>query len=951
MIIEIGGGEGGFKEYLETGRKHGRELHRDRLDQRIPLFGDLNVFEIATSSYKTKGNRYDHVTLSFSEHHVSDAILQIAVDEFREHVFAAWPESQRHRIALYAEAHRPRILSYVNSESGEEVERLIHIHIGIGKRDLQTGKFVELLGHLGPESDNLKFIDAFQESFNTRHGFASPKDNPKITPSNAIDTLARYRGAKPDALGSFNARKAELEIRLQKKIINRDIVTWDGFGKLLAEFGVVSKMNAGKFNECYRIKPMGTDRAMRLSGTFFGQHFISIPTQEKINIISNKAKTAYLEQMQPKKEPIYVTETLNKWNNFTARELRFLHKSSRFYREVYLPADAPTRRQILDNMERENHGITSTHASQLRKVTAARSRLPAMPVRGLDGIQTRSEMLLFGHARLDVRNRSASRDAGISMRQPDQSRIDALKKLVEITQPSSVLNDVQRTLREKYEQAENQQKYAEIRRHLNCDLLLNELSHSHGVTQERYIVSMGNDGSQRIQCGSRSLSPNDFLTKELGLPWKEAAPILRRTYENQINYKVIQPRGKNQSSQLWKDFKQARTLAKAELSQRRNKFSVDMKAQRADLFARLANERRDALLGLTGANRKAAAAIQAYRSALEKSEFSAASKVQHQSIVAHYVPDLQAGWKQFLQGRAQAGNDDALIALRKCDDTWRDSRRQSAGISAVSQWTQDRQVIAQHSSIPILKTLAFTVALNGDVTYSHQGRALLRDEGRHIAVLDEFNEEGIVAGLMLAKEKFGTSLTLTGSDEFQRRVVALSVERGIAVQFGDPQLELLRIEIQNQLRKKIIDQLNADSKKIDLDQFVITELNQNSLLARYSTASQGIPIKAASDLNNPLTHEFGQRELISAKAWMESWAAENGSSIKSAAPGNGKVPFTILHIASDGIVLNQGRSVAIYPIPEGIDLRVGGQVVVNQNQTLEPAVERNKSRGNGKLGR
>ena len=179
MIIEIGGGEGGFKEYLETGRKHGRELHRDRLDQRIPLFGDLNVFEIATSSYKTKGNRYDHVTLSFSEHHVSDAILQIAVDEFREHVFAAWPESQRHRIALYAEAHRPRILSYVNSESGEEVERLIHIHIGIGKRDLQTGKFVELLGHLGPESDNLKFIDAFQESFNTRHGFASPKNHPQ----------------------------------------------------------------------------------------------------------------------------------------------------------------------------------------------------------------------------------------------------------------------------------------------------------------------------------------------------------------------------------------------------------------------------------------------------------------------------------------------------------------------------------------------------------------------------------------------------------------------------------------------------------------------------------------------------------------------------------------------------------------------------------------------------
>ena len=126
MIIEIGGGEGGFKEYLESGQKKGRELHRNQLDQRIPLFGDLNVFEIATSSYLGDGKRYDHVTISFSENYVSDEMLQQAVTEFRDHVFSAWHEDERHRISFYAEAHRPKILSYTNAETGERIERLTH---------------------------------------------------------------------------------------------------------------------------------------------------------------------------------------------------------------------------------------------------------------------------------------------------------------------------------------------------------------------------------------------------------------------------------------------------------------------------------------------------------------------------------------------------------------------------------------------------------------------------------------------------------------------------------------------------------------------------------------------------------------------------------------------------------------------------------------------------------
>lgn len=49
--------------------------------------------------------------------------------------------------------------------------------------------------------------------------------------------------------------------------------------------------------------------------------------------------------------------------------------------------------------------------------------------------------------------------------------------------------------------------------------------------------------------------------------------------------------------------------------------------------------------------------------------------------------------------------------------------------------------------------------------------------------------------LLLAGEKFGQNLTLTGSLDFQQRVVAVAIAQGIQVKFVDPQLEALRLQL------------------------------------------------------------------------------------------------------------------------------------------------------------
>lgn len=834
MIVELGGGKGGLKEYLEHGKKRGRELHRDQLDQRIALAGDLDVFEMATETHGGSGQHYDHITLSFSESHVSDEMLQLAVKEFRDHALAAWPPEERHRIAFYAEAHRPRILSYIHSETGDLIERLTHIHIGLGKHDLLTGESIAPLGFMGPLSDNLKYIDAWQESFNARHGFTSPKDNPKITPENAVDVLSRYTGQRPDHLGTFNEKKAALEVTLQKDIIARNITTWQDFGNTLANYGVVSKMREGKFGECYRIKPHGASRAMRLQGVFFQRQFIERPTAEKIAIVSNRARVAYLEQMQPRKAPLYVAQTLSDWHQFKARENRYLHTGSKFYQDVYKPADTATRLNLLDQLERDHDGSQGSAATQTRKMATARNRVPKMPVRNLDGIQSRTEMLLRDHPSLDVRTEPASQPDGVGVRQTDgtgrrrDAEGDSLSQSVttigesgsigarviagqsttaarvpganRAIQPSSVLARVQAEMRERYERAADKERYAEIRQHLDAAQLLDRLSHTYGLNPGLYQVTAARDGTPRIQCGSRALSPSDFLTKELGLPWRDAAPILRQTYENQIGKRVTTARDTSVSPQLWKTFKAEQLAEKSALKQRLRAFDDETQNRRAALVSALRTEQTKALAGLTGTHRKAAQSLEKLRAAIAKAEFTDERRSLRKSIQS----DPATAWPLFLQARAQAGSEEALATLRKLNDIARTAPAQAIGGTVYLEDDEDekkRRRRFRATVVTILTLFVATVEINGDVTYSLQGRPVLRDEGWFIAVLDQNSEEVIAAALLLAREKFGPNLALTGSPEFQRRVAEVAAAQGIAVKFVDPQIEALRQRLSDDLRQ------------------------------------------------------------------------------------------------------------------------------------------------------
>lgn len=84
----------------------------------------------------------------------------------------------------------------------------------------------------------------------------------------------------------------------------------------------------------------------------------------------------------------------------------------------------------------------------------------------------------------------------------------------------------------------------------------------------------------------------------------------------------------------------------------------------------------------------------------------------------------------------------------------------------------------------------------GHVTYQLAGRDVFRDEGKAIQVLDLTSPQGIAAALATAQQKYGQTLTLTGSQEFKERAVAVAVANNLTCKFQDPDFEALRERLQ-----------------------------------------------------------------------------------------------------------------------------------------------------------
>lgn len=95
-----------------------------------------------------------------------------------------------------------------------------------------------------------------------------------------------------------------------------------------------------------------------------------------------------------------------------------------------------------------------------------------------------------------------------------------------------------------------------------------------------------------------------------------------------------------------------------------------------------------------------------------------------------------------------------------------------------------------------LEDMTYKALNDGSVLYMYKGREAFIDHGDHIVMCNENeNEERIILGaIKLANEKYHSSFEITGSDEFQKKAIAIMVKYNFDVELKNPAQELIRQE-------------------------------------------------------------------------------------------------------------------------------------------------------------
>lgn len=407
MLIRVRGYNSGIKEYLEEGIKNGREYTRDELDERVILDGDLDLTDKVYKLITDEGqDRYLSITLSFFEDNISNEKLKEITQEFKEFLMYAYRYDE---FNFYAEAHLPKIKQIQDKKTGAIIDRKPHIHVVIPRVNLLSDNRLDPVGAKYRESE--KYLEAFQEYINQKYNLVSPRERVRVDPTNVSDILSRYKG------DDFRSKNREFKKELVKDIIEKNITDRKSFYAHVSSFGDTRIRNSGKDNEYIAVKLPGDKKYTNLKESIFNDDFI-----------------VRRELKKPPLDKNVINERLLEWPQ-RSKELKYVSKASEAFRQKYKNATPDGKLKLLAERQTvfyqtygENHGlhpskrqrdnqrsIVETENGRTTSVTDGMQSLPGSHLAtGWDAGNASSTVFLPGDASVYLgQSKSSGRDNGL----------------------------------------------------------------------------------------------------------------------------------------------------------------------------------------------------------------------------------------------------------------------------------------------------------------------------------------------------------------------------------------------------------------------------------------------------------------------------------------------------------------------------------------------------------
>ncbi|RMU83430.1 hypothetical protein ALP22_200239 [Pseudomonas coronafaciens pv. porri] len=302
MLIRVSGYNTGAQEYLEQGNKSGREFTRDELDHRLIIEGQLSVTRAIYESIPDHGqDRYLTFTLSFKEDTVSPELLKAVTTDFKNFFMHAYKPEE---FNLYAEAHLPKMKTVTDRKTGDVIERKPHIHIIIPRINLLSGNEAN---PVDVYKNHEKYFEAFQEHINQKYGLSSPRENVRADITDAASVLSRYKG------DDFYGKNRQFKQDLVKQVIERGVTSRADFYALVAEHGETRIRNEGKDTEYISVKLPGDAKGTNLKDTIFQDDFIVRRELKKPPLEASVIQERLLAWPQRAREIKYVNKATPKF--------------------------------------------------------------------------------------------------------------------------------------------------------------------------------------------------------------------------------------------------------------------------------------------------------------------------------------------------------------------------------------------------------------------------------------------------------------------------------------------------------------------------------------------------------------------------------------------------------------------------------------------------------------
>jgi len=443
----------------------------------------------------------------------------------------------------------------------------------------------------------------------------------------------------------------------------------------------------------------------------------------------------------------------------------------------------------------------------------------------------------------------------------------------------------------------------------------------------------------------------------------------------------------------WQDSKKAfQPIKTAQLNELREKHV----SIRKELKAHHRNELVEIRARTSGDERFAAVSLAKMRQAIQLGSLSDRFKEERQTLYKD-LADQGPGntYRDYLVKEAQKGDNAALQLARKygMDEATKVSRASEEGqlsiraVIAGNEYLPASRLPFSHH-IESSGSVVYQLGGNRQIVDSAVARQIqLNDAAAH-------DSDAINTALRFAVLKFGTTLTLTGPAEFQKLAVETSVRERLGIKFTDPALEAYRLKLVEQQQQfptqRIQESHYASSHRVEhlrqtppahirnrlhnlsLGDLVLNtsrdvmplrtnvprrleqpEEGNDRAMQRTTGRTQGagdaFRRSAPGDtLRKENTGSGGEKIPLtipgqppqeqtgfhkSACSWAEEWAKAHGKELTTARAGIGNALFDVIYIGPDGIVLNLGRTVAVYP-PTSPNIKVGDKVGVGRNMEI-----------------